>query len=455
MKKLFVFFPLLVIFAACSDEDAVSLQEPFNSIAAESTLGKLRTPEEALAIAENAIGMLSDAAPVSRSGIARRVDSKLPVGVLTTGSPASRSLKVSSRSGGADTLMYVVNYADSMGFAIVSAVRSTPGLIAVTVAGSYDPSTPSDNPGFDIYMDAATQYLAEHLDDDVDAPSGTIPPGGFPLTPMPLEKIDVDTIWHKRVPIRVKVYWGQISPEGDECPNKRSGCSITAMAMAMSYFKYPTSIKLSYNSAGETIALDWDKLTVHGSFIRHTGEDGRYARDICSQYDYPIHTRLAQLCRELGYRSKSEYKFGEELGTATSYTDVMNTLRNMGYGVRYKKYEFGSIQDDLNSGSILLMRGQNSEGVGHMWLCDAVESYHLRLTKYQAEPGIYVGEPKWWFVEQWHEGGWTYHFFNWGWGTSHNWDGTKATPKADRCGYFLELDYGKYGNDVGYIVVNK
>lgn len=82
MKKLFVFFPLLVIFAACSDEDAVSLQEPFNSIAAESTLGKLRTPEEALAIAENAIGMLSDAAPVSRSGIARRVDSKLHVGIF-------------------------------------------------------------------------------------------------------------------------------------------------------------------------------------------------------------------------------------------------------------------------------------------------------------------------------------------------------------------------------------
>lgn len=59
-----------------------------------------------------------------------------------------------------DTLLYVFNFNDEQGFAVVSANRQTEGLIAAVEMGSYDPAIPTGNPGFDTYMQMAKVYVA-------------------------------------------------------------------------------------------------------------------------------------------------------------------------------------------------------------------------------------------------------------------------------------------------------
>lgn len=55
-----------------------------------------------------------------------------------------------------DTLIYVVNYEDNKGFALISAVDDSQPVLAVVPNGSYDPEIGTDNPGFNLFMDAAT-----------------------------------------------------------------------------------------------------------------------------------------------------------------------------------------------------------------------------------------------------------------------------------------------------------
>lgn len=453
MKKHLAILSTLMLCMACNDSSP--LPEPENHpdvavLTANASQPILRTPEMAVDVATRAISLLRDVTPVSRSGISRRIDPSAALGIV------SSPTKSRSGIGGRDTLMYVVNYADSMGFALVSAVPNTPELIAVTIRGSYNPDEPCDNPGFNMYMENAVQYLENESRKPDNAPAS----GGNhfiddPRIPMPLEKIETDTIWIKKVPNRVKVFWGQNIPEGDSCSNYTSGCSNTAVAMMMTFFKKPSSLTLKYTPAKETIQLNWDELSKHKSFGSFSS-NGLFYFENCGQSNYPIHSRLAQLCRELGFRSNSTYHSPEtdgKTGTSTTTANTMATLRGMGYQfVQNMKCEFRTIEKDLDSNSILLMHGVSTitpDIVGHMWVCDAVKSFYCKYRRYQADPRFILDEntiPDWKLVETWRDDNDTVlYFYNWGWGS------------PDGCGFFRDLNFEvkgwNFNNDVGYIKV--
>ena len=111
---------------------------------------KYRTYEEALAIAQDAISMLGKSS-VTRSGNPRTIDIHNVQYIVNTSSTRS--------DGKTDTLMYVFNYDDNAGFAVVSANRATEGLIAVTEQGNYVAGEETGNGGFDLYMDMAEEYV--------------------------------------------------------------------------------------------------------------------------------------------------------------------------------------------------------------------------------------------------------------------------------------------------------
>ncbi len=60
-----------------------------------------------------------------------------------------------------DTLMYVFNYDNNQGYALVSTNLATEPLIAVTEQGHLDPSQETDNPGLKLYLEMAKQYVAK------------------------------------------------------------------------------------------------------------------------------------------------------------------------------------------------------------------------------------------------------------------------------------------------------
>ena len=367
---------------------------------------------------------------------------------MTTGSKGAKIDKTSRAVEANDTLMYVVNYADDMGFALVSASRNAPALMAVTVAGQFDPDVPSENPGFNMYMDEITEYLID-CQSPASPAGSSIPPGGFPITPMPQKKVERDTTWRANVSNRVKVYWGQEYPEGIKCSNGSAGCANTAAAMMMTYFGFPTSIKLTSDSApvkGMEMSLDLDKLRRHNAMV---GEKRVLDETGCEFFE--THYELMHLCRELGHRSQSIYQKNGQTSTQTIRT--LNTLQSLGFNVCLKTTDSNMISDLADSNSVLLMRGTDlSQSVGHMWVCDAAISYEVHHVEYEREPGLYISNESGWYpTGVVHDEYINYRFYNWGLGY------------ADKCGYYLggyyNVTLGKtnynFNTDVQYIKVTR
>lgn len=106
-KKFLLHIMCMALLAGCSENELLS-----DSAFTTQSTSTLRTMDEAIDIAQHATSLLDDCTPSSRS-IGRTIDLSSPVHVI-------RGIK--SRATAADTLMYVINYADNQGFAIVSAL---------------------------------------------------------------------------------------------------------------------------------------------------------------------------------------------------------------------------------------------------------------------------------------------------------------------------------------------
>lgn len=115
-----------------------------------------RSYAEAVEIAQNSIKMLQEESATTRGNKPVRT-LNLTSGIKAICQPQTRSIGNDSDN---DTLLYVFNFNDEQGFAVVSANRQTEGLIAAVEMGSYDPAIPTGNPGFDTYMQMAKVYVA-------------------------------------------------------------------------------------------------------------------------------------------------------------------------------------------------------------------------------------------------------------------------------------------------------
>lgn len=427
MKRKSIFVLLGSLLLSCSNEEPI----PVPDSSAEETIVQscdLRSYEEVMEIAKNAVSMLADAEePLSRHAVRRVVDENNGLKIIRT--------TTKSRAEGDGALMYVVNYADSMGFAVVSANKKAPELIAVTEQGYYDPAVPNDNSDFHYYMEC----VANRLNEMISSNSTPVSPAAntvVPIKPAIQYKLVTDTTWYRRGGHRVAVNWGQRNPEGWECPNKLCGCSNTAAAMAMTYFKYPEKVTMTYMDDDPTVDMNWDEICLH------TGKNYGYS---CS-CSYAVHSRISQLCRELGHRSVSNYvmptydengKLISPAGTGTRVSATRNTLVSLGYSVKSEenigKYNIAGLLDRYGT-AILLVYGTNTignrKGASHMWVCDGATDYVVKSTMYSWQP---PDDGKIYAIPQW-EVDWVteirtcYNHFNWGW-------------YGDGNGYFLDMNY--------------
>lgn len=343
------FHPLSLSFLLMvSCGDCVSLVEPDSSPLPKSekttvfyTTSSLdRGLDEAVKIAEEAVGMFVESNS-SRASVNREID-------LSNGGIRYIVDPSTSRSSSVDTLLYIINYKDNAGFAVISAKRSTEPVIAVIESGRFTSLEESDNPGFSICMKMAIDYVAN-------APARTLSTAGgdshtlYEIKSEQTVLVD-DTISHKTVD------WGQEGIYGGYCSNGLSGCGSTAAGIAMSYFRFPESIELRHNKR-EYFDLNWEAIN------RHT--IGLYCWSCLDE----THEAIGRLLRELGFRSKAVYKYRTDTTkaeTSTEFKNVRATLGGLGFHV-------GSITDhselcmlyNLKDDNLILMRGQTDDGKGH------------------------------------------------------------------------------------------
>lgn len=145
LKHLSALFALSISLASCGENDAlVDALEKDNA----TPQSEIRSIDEAYEIAAQSLTWFDSA------------DSRSSVRLL----PSKNEVKVfkskESRGESSDTLMYVVNFQDEEGFAIIPANRNMPELLAVTESGSYDPASDSEVEPFNEYMKNAISVLS-------------------------------------------------------------------------------------------------------------------------------------------------------------------------------------------------------------------------------------------------------------------------------------------------------
>lgn len=113
---------------SCSENE--SLYDELQQSAEFKTLKHKRSYKDALYVAEKSLSMLDD--QETRSGYARHINQSDTRYILSQTTRANES---------ADTLLYIFNFAENSGFAIVSANEGFDGLLAVTEAGNFNEKT--------------------------------------------------------------------------------------------------------------------------------------------------------------------------------------------------------------------------------------------------------------------------------------------------------------------------
>ena len=385
MKKSFLILRTAVILAGCHKDELLLCG---NEVSTENeNIIKKRTPEEALHIAAEAAKMLED------STMSRTL-SRIPESVKVITSPTARS-KVE------DTLIYVVDYADDKGFALISAISVSDPLLAIIEDGHYEPSQNSiQESGFDMFMDYAKTYVLSCIYNESRAEIKPTNPGLLRL------RTQVDTIVNTTLWPRIKVKWGQDNPEGMYCPNKVSGCVPTAIAMALSYYEHPQFLYLTYpNCMIDMLKLDWVNIKNHiinHNYVSYIGKNCMASES--------AHDKIARLCRQIGEKADTDY----------SKSGVSSTLKRKIRGTlsfflparisEWSDYNSDSLYEAVHArNGIALMDGRlvGAES-GHCWICDGYIYRQCRIRYYTSSDGIF------WNLENTDYVSDLYFHYNWG-----------------------------------------
>lgn len=421
MKKNY-FIPSLLMLSLVSCNDVMEDSQIGETPNVLSEQSNKRSYEEALLVAQQSISMLDDnSSPTRAEAQSRYIDLDKSTAIISSDKTLTRSSDADN-----DTLMYVFNFNDNQGFAIVSAEKATEGLIAVTESGCYNPSDSTDT-GFNRYMAAAKQYILANKNKENPNPERA-QVGQLEM---------VDTIGVYNISPRITVKWGQTGHEGEFCPNYVSGCAHTATAMIMSYFEYPTVINLTYSGAPYSYRnLNWSGMK---SYIRRSDcIYVPYSMVFCTNED---HKSIGYLCRELAHNTGDNFYYNPDY-TEANIVNIRSTLIDYGYSVgTVTSYQnlanTNTLENLLSDGKLIYMRGGNINGEGHAWTIDGIYRYTVHYRWYEYEVNNEFPEfPLLTLIDEQYNT-YRYNHINWGYDGYNN-------------GYFNDGVFSYFGNAYSY-----
>ena len=237
--------------------------------------------------------------------------------------------------------LYILNFDDSKGFAIVSN-DPRKGVLGLALSGTYEEDEPIDNPGFAIIMEQLEKYAR---------------------IPTRVDSIDHYEYgqWQETYYVPNTGYcpvkWSQGINAGNQynayCPTINglkclAGCIPVAIAQLMSMYKYPSSY--------EAFSFNWNSMIANSA-----------ATDYNSEY------YVGRLLQQLGSNQNLNVTYGISVSLAYYY-DIPQTLSNFGFAnggnIGILNYSHG-IQD-LKNGYPIILTGYTYLGEGHTWLAHGV-----------------------------------------------------------------------------------
>lgn len=345
MKKIIsILFIISMVFIGCN-EDTMLREASTPSFPNTNTKSVTLTPTEAVALAQRAADKLFP----SKSRNSSRTAALENVKTIRT---------QSSRANGSDTLMYVVNYNDEAGYALIGARRDRKNVLAVIDKGSYDPEIGSDNPGLNLFLGAAETYLNDNYEPEDAIPEDTI----YEVYPSHEWR---DTVIHKVNPKFDGLAWGQKGLYGMYCPNQTAGCVPVAIGSIKTYLRkvYNGSTYEGFNFSGRpysTSTINWNELFAHKSNL------------YCYETDAEnTHIAIAAILRQIGKDVDANYTSS---GTGVSKSNAKKGIEQQFSDMKvsgFSDFSYYSIKGALNFG-IVYMRGDevNPDLGGHAWVAD-------------------------------------------------------------------------------------
>lgn len=421
MKKWFLSTLVVLSLAGCNETDDLISIDTLGTTSPKRS--QLRSYEEAKFIALQSISMLDsdyDNSVTTRGASSSRTLQDKDTYVISADPSETRS----SESFDNDTLMYVFNFENNQGFAIISAEKGTEGLIAVIESGHYNPSDTMDT-GFRRYMTAAKLYISANRAQESTEPNRA--PKGF--------YYEIDTTAWCNIPARITVKWGQDYHEGQFCPNGVSGCSHTAAAMIMSYFEYPSLLVLTYKTPNVYRTLNWSGMK---NYINYESclYSVLYGISYCTNED---HKSIGYLCRELAHKTGNNFFYNPNR-THGGINQIRTALLSIGYSVgNVTSYQnlvnTSTIRDHLSDGKLIFMCGVNNSNNGHAWVIDGYYGFTVHSCYYEygftnglPDPPILMDEQ---YINH------RYNHINWGQDGINN-------------GYFVDGVFSYYGSAYSY-----
>lgn len=277
-------------------------------------------------------------------------------------------------------LYYVFNADDNKGFVIIAGDDKIPLILGYSFANTFD---------LEKFNKAFPNY-GHNLEDAI--------------------KSDDISKLHKKskhtlgsVKPMITTTWGQHEPYNDLTPLLEgnihcvTGCTNTAQAQIMNYWKYPATGKgvVSYEWNGHTLSVDlslsiyqWDKMLDNYDHPSYTHEENKNA--------------VAILMRDCGYANKTSYSASS--GAAMHYSALVN---NFGYDKSIRiierklcsRIEFEEeMYAELEAGRPFAVTGTIPNTEGHAFICDGYDEngyFHFNFGWGGVNDGYYTITSGW------------------------------------------------------------
>jgi hypothetical protein len=365
MKKFYFLALMAIVAVSCQREveiiDPVSI--PTDDVVQETTSVNVRSYDEALAIAEEALQMVDG--EDTRSGHKRTI--KRDEGQIVM-SPVTRN-------GEAEPIMYVFNNENNEGFTIVAAQKNKQPLIAVTESGNYTYGEPTGVAPFDLLMEDLARDLI------IDIPN--------PISPY---LVEIENELHKGYESTTNIKWGTEAMYGAYYPDGVAYDEAAAIAQALMSVHSDITYEITNPNSplyGQTINMDKAELKNHIRYD-HFGQ----AINLCND---DTHQKISLLYLEIGYRLSN----GTNISLAnknSSFTidKIRDTYASFGpqlTGIYYFNGEtitprvytfFHTYRKDIFvfNGYTTSLFGLPEGGYAHTWIATGFDDYTYDVVKY-------------------------------------------------------------------------
>ena len=335
-----------------------------------------------------------------------------------------------------------MNYNDNHGFSLISAVDFEDPIIAVVPEGSFNPEHRTENPGFNLYLEAAKEHETNSL-----RKIGKLDPIGGDNPPYMIENgkyVKYVKETSKRVTetplLGADMKWNQDGIYGQFCSNKLAGCAPLAVASLVAYFSYKYNLNPDFRYTYPRDILYekviWAEIIKHKSSKEWSYKNKKSIPEICWEEDSAaIHKTIGRICRQFGYEGNAEYQYGK---TSMTNGEAKRLLKKYLPGLSvsdFKAYDIVATMKNIDKGALYLY-GEGDLTESHAWICDAYDYTIVREKRYESEtppPSLNPNALNWVFT------GYTTYcketslgYMHWGWGGDEDgWYNDKVMKPQD------------------------